>query len=1125
MINTTGHILALSSRANLHEPIQNAIAVATNLIEAQSGKTNLNHIGKFSFARLLGIQNQVKTRQFDQSFLDASLQFCLTKSQHIGATSSLKVLQTYVKHVAMPATAFASLTRGLKLMLFELWRVRVLLLPTVFSPGPHFPYSLFDHPMLTWLQRFDPASAINGEGSPKRRLFYYGPRLLAATDWIRPEDVSLQEVAALHRARVMFSHGTSETVIAGGTQIPFSLFIAQLHNDFPDSVGFTMKELEDYSRWSLSRSIGDITLEEFVVKPKLLKARNRKGPAKPSANKRPDDHAAIVINAVREQTHDAIIHAFRSLQRGRPDSLNWQKYALPCYPGREFVDLNPIAPNWIRTFRAYLRNRKKNGHRKHRDAIAALNLLCDYLFFYLPLWIENHADGKLSLPRSPKEFSRLFVSREMESPVCESPATLLDVIAERRSGQSLAVALRQLHIYFDFVEEQFGANAEIAGPTFINPISVKFDVPRTEKRSKTSKKVIPNNIWGHLLFYFYAVEAFGEYLQRLALSGELPPNRKDLRTKPRFSSDELGFVPIFSYRGRIYAIHTVPNVFNWAQREFINGKDEGTVSTYMPHISALRMLIVSLENGLRLQSVQWLDRKSWDSLNLNAQTGRYIYWLFINTDKSKTDSWRAPVVYRVRDLLKREQNFQECCADVNENDPVNYEKLDDPPFAPIRPLFRSASTAYPVSDSMYREAWKGMMIAFGEFFREATGAKHVSMVEIHSVKDSEDKPIERYEGDDENEQAPYSVISILSSYTPHSCRATFTTNRVGILGIDERSAILGITPETTGYYTKLSDTALFECMQLCDETLISDYRMFDSSSIVHIRADRPDSALVRSFAKDREGTIGRFRFVSPIALWTTKEDGEKQEGLELLVNSPMSQIRFRETHICPVGEECPSDIVLQIGAPKRCGICPLAMKCVDHLTAIAAKKNQLFERIGCLNRQRLSLKEMGEPSPVLDELWEAAELDASELVGWTLNEELLIARSKEVVSEGTLSDLMFVERPEFVRRHLQKVTRVCSTSEFLLHRIADCNAYPGYATPQTQAVAARMKRQLLADERDIPMDVSDNDLNAVLSVSKMLNLMMKSSGLSISEISARFEEPQGTSGCEPLLSLLPSEHG
>lgn len=1123
MINTTDRLEFLVKGAALHRMTSTAIAKAVELLEGQATcLTRRSNLLIFGFGRLFNEQNRKSGKQWDDVLLDAALQWCLSDSRHSNSESIRSTFRSYLDSTSLPATAWNGVNRGLKLVLVELWRQQALLLPTVFAPGPGFPMQLFDHELLAWIQRIEVSSELEDVGSKSnaRRLRDYGSRLLFAADWQRPEDVSLNELAALHRAQVLYRCGKSDAVIAGAI-LPISIFAARLQMDFPERVRFAAEALERYSVWALTHSIEKVPFEEFSPKPKGKKPRRKRHSVTTRIGP-----ADLVAAAVQENTHEAILKAYRSLQRGRPKAIDWRDTTLPSYPGREHVDLTSVAPVWIDTFRAFLHHRKHvKEYRSDGETIASLNLLSDYLFFYLPWWRQAFPGGKAVLPASPREFSRYaFVARHTDVSVEDLPAPLLQMIAMRRPGkQSASVAVHHLTKFFEFVATHFGEDEGVAGRGFASPINDDFDVPRIKKKSKTNKEIIPKQLYGHLLFYCYAIEEFGQRLQEMAVKGQLPPERGLLRFSKRFVCKDFGRSPLLRYRGKEIGIESVPNVFTWTERQ-CKGADKGSSkSVYMPHLTVLRLLIASLETGLRCQSIQWLDRSSWDSLNGGTPEDSYTFTLLVNTDKTREQAWKTFVVHRVRELLQREQRFQESFADADHYVPVKYEGQDNAPFDPIRPLFRAPNSAEPVGDNAYAAVWKLLMIDFEGFYCNTTGERHVRMCRMQPILDAEGTPVVRFAG--RNQTVPYCPVSIRTIHTPHSCRATFATNRQGVLELSDLADLLGHQSEVvTAYYTKPSSQALRERLRQSDAAVVTEYAMFDASSEVHIRADQPDSALVRSFSRDREGTVQRFKFMPSISLWSTEDAAEGGGGLRLLKEGPMSRIRFRETHICPVGEECPSNIVEQIGAPRRCGTCPLAMKCIDHLPAIAAKKNQLAERIRYLHRRRGALEKAGEPLATLDEAWDELELDVNELLGWQLSEEILTGLRKQSAEDAPGSNVLHVDRPEIVRRHLERVTRYCNSAELILQRIADSNAYPTLSTPEVQVAAARIKRKLLAGSNVDEIESWVDDLEDVRAAAKMLTVIMKTSGVSVSEIAALVDAPG--SGPEAKRVLLPrGEHG
>lgn len=1103
MINLTDRPHFLTSGDQLHGATQDAICRVIALLEEQLEMTTRPAQHKFAFVELFRPGTLPVTRKYDVPFVLAAFDASQYADSSPSVNAAIQVLKKYSTGKPPPAPGHASLKRGAKLLLVELWSNGHLLLPTVFTVGAHFPVDKFAHPLLEWIRTFAPEQQ-NGSADG-RRMYYYGPRLLWTTDWREAKDVALDDIAALTRARALHQQGKSTIAIAGGGQLPLGVFAANLQRDFPNAASFTASDLARYANWSASHSIGNIPFEDYDPTKIQLEQRARERAREQVRTTSGRAHSVKSSHPEGELSpHEIMLRAFCALKgRGR-DSLDWRTTSNLSYPGREHVDLTAYSSLWLECFRAFMHHRKVvKGYRDTSEALAALNLLADYLFYYLPWWKEVFPGSKVDLPSSPRMFSRYaFVVRSTAAPPDEVPAPLLDLIRMRRpSNDAAAIATHQLNLFFEFVATDFADNEDTAGQTFKSPINPKFDAPRSDTKSKTTKEIIPKHIYGYLLYYCYAVEEFGMHLEAMAKSGELSIDRNALRGALRFNTNAFGHVPVVTYRGRSYPLASVPNVFTWAERRL---KGQSGAGVYIPHCSALRMLIVSLESGLRLQSVQWLDKLSWRRLGEDTPEESYTFPLLVNTDKTKTDSWKTFVVHRVWRLLHRQEAFQDQFADADAFGPVDYEGLDYTPFDSIRPLFRSTGAAKPISDSLYHGYWQQLMVDFEAFHREVTGERHVRMYRLRPRLHDDGTPIIMAKG--EAEERPYCPISILAKHTPHACRATFATNRKGVLELSDTAALIGHEHAvTTAHYDKPGEEDLRDRLEKSDIEIFSDFEQFEADSGVHVRPDKPDSALVKSFSRDREATVKAFKFMPSIALWLTDDSKFETDGLALLKSGPMSRIRFRETHICPVGEECPADILEQIGEPRRCGMCPLAMKCVEHLPPIAAKLNLLKERIKFQRRRLAQLEALGEPEAVRDEVWESIDLDTNELRGWQFSEDVLLRMKDEAPSEGEFA--LHVLQPEVVKRHLKRVSRSCTTAEFLLQRIADSNAYPSMATAQVQLFASQLKRRLLAGKGLDTLSFEEDGLDDVRGVASMLALMMKAEGLSMGEAAARLAAP------------------
>lgn len=1104
MINLTGRLHFLMSGAKLHAAVRSAIRDVVGMLEEREGRpAGERDYQNFAFTTMFGQRKLPDGVRYDERFLDAVLEAVQTTPPAY-PKAAVQALGDYAASLP-PASGMPSLRRGLKLLLVTLWHQDVLLLPTVFNVGPGFDVDRFSNPLVAWVRSFRP------EGSPTdRRLYYFGHRLLWAATWRKPADVALSEVAAITRARVLHHNGKSSEPIANAAGLPIGLLAAKLQEASPGTVSFTAADLARYSNWSLSHSIADTAFEDFDPDNAPPKTRAPRAP-KPKQKREPNPGPEG-----QETPHDAILRNFKALKGQGRGSLDWREGNVPTYAGREHVDVGAISRIWIECFNAYMRHREVvKGYRSTADALAALNLLADYLFLYLPWWQEVFPATKVELPLAPRQFSRYaFVARHTATPLTELPATLLELIRLRRpSNESAKVVIHQLTLFFDFVGTHFADDESVAGSAFKSPLNAEFDAPRIQTKSKTTKEVIPKHIYGHLLFYCYAVEQFGMHLEEMAKAGTLPLDNEALRNARHIDTAAFGLVPEVRYRGNSYPVTSVPNVFTWAERELKQPVDDAHRTVFMPHCSALRLLITALETGLRVQSVQWLDKASWRSLQTGIPADSYTFPLLVNTDKTKTTSWKTFMVYRVQHMLQRQEAFQAQFVDADAFGPVDYEGLDSSPFDPIRPLFRSTRLAYPLSNNNYDKYWRRMMVSFESFYRDATNEHHVRMFRLQPRLQEDGKPIVASDGG--TEERPYCPISILAIHTPHACRATFATNRKGVLELSDAAELLGHGDVVvTAHYDKPGEDDLRERLLESDSAIVSDYVQFQGESGTHVRADKPDSALVKSFKQNRAATVKVFKFMPPIALWSTDDSKAETDGLKLLKEGPMSKVRFRETHICPVGEECPADILEQIGEPRRCGSCPLAMKCVDHLPAIAAKRNQLLERIKYQHKRLKHLEASGEPTAVLDEVWECIELDVNELLGWQLSEEVLERMRQDPPEDGNL--LLHVEQPEVVKRHLERVTRSSNTAEFVLQRIADSNAYPSMSTPQVQLAASQVKRKLLAGQGLDALTFDDDGLSDIRGVSSLLALMMKTEGISMTQVATRLSVP--TTPAKPLLT-------
>jgi hypothetical protein len=1045
--------------------------------------------------------------KFGEGFLQEALQFVLTNSRNQGVSDFLNDLRGYIEGSATSATGIPSLKQGIKLLLVELWHKQIILLPTIFSAGSHFNSVPIVNELYSFIRSFEPKDqgqqqTARGVSGNARRLFFYMPRILWATNWRTIEDVSINELADLQRSQLLYLNGKSTVPTISSEAVPWSLFLTELHQQFPTRVGYSIDNLKQYSQWLNSRKATEYPFSEFTPASKKQRARQHR------VSKVNLQNVQDFEQLVSQNSHEAALEYFSKLVGKPRRGFDWLESA-PTYPGREHVDNTINSRLWRDAFISFVHYRKTvKGYESDKSVTTSLNVLADYIFLYIPWWKELFSDSDIEIPIAPKHFGRFnFVHRSSPERIEKYPATIIEVIKLRRfSADSQYQVIKYLQLFFKYVEQNYADDERMAGANFRSPIYPEFDLPRVKKRAKTSKIVFPKNSYGYLIYYGYAVEAFGEYLQARCMENGFSQIELGELSKSRWlATEKYGFIPIVSYRGKLTPLMNIPNMFVMESR-LMRRDDLPSEERLTPHLTILRLLLSAIEVGLRLMGLRWLDRRTWDLGNVGAPnisqfsyypTDKYVYELNVSTDKTKDAAWVTSVVFRVRSMMLREQKFQLSIDESNIDEEVPYANREHSRFGKIVPLFRSAKCASPIIEATYQRYWVSFLSGFQSFYRQMNGAGTLYVKVVPRGGEVKIK-IDLESG------AEYCPVSIVAINTPHACRATFATNRQGILETSDIADLLGHeSVEVTAYYQSPRTEDLNYKLEVSDRELFESYQAFDKDDARYVRPDRQDSALVKSFRANRDETIRSFGFMPIVSLWSAEESERlDDDGITILREGPMSLIRFRDTHICPVGEECPSDIVQLIGGFRRCGLCSLAVKCIDHLPGIAAKKHILLERIQYLTKQRESLEAAGENSSAED-IWEEIDLDTNELMGWQLSEEILARIYQEKIqSSNTNNDelIYHVERPDIVRRHLQRVVRKTDQAEFLLQRIAEANAYPSMQTPQIQAVAANIRRKLRAG-KSIPDLMSDipkhDDVNVAAS---LLKTVMIASNLSVKEL-------------------------
>lgn len=985
---------------------------------------------------------------------------------------------------------------GATAALFSLALEGVAMLPLQWSPPKGVATSVFPIKMPALFQTVNEFVISQ---RPRWLLHDRHLRILLATDCRISQQFDLHSFERLHNWLIENEPSEAKFSLSSA---PYMLLRAI---EMAEGSTLSRSLRHGYVIWRASKADKSMCFEEFMADPKNMEGRRVHGhererielqvhierrrerengrAAKSRANRPITSFMQNLLKLAEVKSTDGAEDYFAALAGGssvkgfRPEF--WLDDPVN-YPGRDDVNITKLGEKWFVAFRAYLIHRQKD-YETDNQVRGVLHLFADYLLLYLPWWMTLHPETTLPFPASPKQFLRyFFVDRtrfytEKHERLGALPKTFNELLPLRRpTPNSRNVTRIILHKFFNFITTYFEDSADFVSREMQNPIRTDFDNEVSSRPTKTNKIPFAEDVFPFLVHYGQALEAFGEFLQQQAYDSNI---FREIPNGPRdgYHTVEWGYVPVFWYRGRQYRVTWFPNIYLVAKRTlqanpeslagiYVSGRKINTgkpriVNLNFPHLTVVRLLTSMTETGLRAQSIQWLDRRTFDNLAppLGQVTELYgdpmsqtYYPLYVNTDKAH-HSWTNLVSWRVRRSMLSERYFQDSIVDKYVSQKVPYEDREHSRFPPVTSLFRTDRSAKPVSDATYSNRWIEFLYGFQAFYNGRDGVDKSGKADalvLLTVRE------------DADEDASLSDL-FLAIHTPHACRATYATLKDGDLEVSEIAAQIGHsnTTITNTYQVPQLKRLVSKLKDIDERTLSSAIHDPPANPTAYLHPENADSSVRQAFEKSREQAISDFGFVPGISFWSLSELDGDTSTLGLLRQSPASIIRWHSTHVCPVGNQCPREIIANVGGMNRCGICPLAAKCIDHLTAIEAKQNELQERIRTAGAKLRLLSERRAAQSDIDSLHREMQLDTKELLGWKLSAEILRARQEEL---GSANAGYHVDEPELVRKQLQLVTRNSSDSEFFLQRIADSNAYPSLESDQVRAKATRYTRLILA---------------------------------------------------------------
>lgn len=942
--------------------------------------------------------------------------------------------------------------------------------------------------------------AVGGDKKRREWFLSYATKLLLALGWHRPEDANVEDLLRIK---------ASENEISGRGEMPlaYNPLLDVINLAFPGRIKITSAD------WAIARKQSLESLERKLGR--------------------------------KIQISDALQHLFKDGPRSDHDLLDEVMHftatwgapkrikSLKRLPGLE-VDIQSMSKLWLQLEELYI---KKTVRESYSAIYTTLSWWNVYLFLYLPYWFDRNPGSELKFPSSPSMLLKsVFVSRLLESEY-ERPVTYVEFMnsqAEHKEwkGSGYYAIILQLKGFFSFVERYSEDMPGCEG--FVQPLTA-HDFPKTSRPAATKKQPVPRRFFRVYLEYYETLIAYHAVVTNRVLDGTLGlENMRILEANGNVidtfaTSSLVGFVPMLFTKTKSVPLQFIPNILDARVRTVTGGR-----RLMLPHPHSIHQNLVALLTGIRHNHIQWLDRDKFDVL-VDEDDVEFTL-LFVNTDKQKKEPWTPHVNFRVIEILRAQRSWFGLIEEPGFEAEQFYNENPKTKWPKFRALFAYASNGTPHGDRKYYEVWQlslcglqGLMPDLPEFGRSR---EMLRLLPPGYFPDDVNLFAKLNEYGSQFQMGEYCPLRVTGPITPHSARVAVVSQFITFLAVDLIGHyITGQKPGVVPYYVHLDQETIeaaqvHQAARMRAAALRGAYEPIlegGEKSTTFIHADNVNSSLARSMRSNIDETIIAHGGMS------ISFSERARRGVDILRETAGIDVAFNKTEICPYGNNCPTDIVKELNGIRRCGLCPYAVRFIDHLPAVLAKKRQVAEMVDELERLLAS------DAKTLLAKYSAEELDTLEgersrlcedLSGWTLSEEVLeIMRQR--IAAGQYTRTWPVQKPEIIERDLRRVEIQTTASEYLLARLGESIAFPMLKSPQVRARFDLLRRELLARSGNLREAFSsDVPVDPAAECAGLLKTIVAATGMTISQLTKLLESDAHLTGLPKMgLRLLSGEGG
>lgn len=664
-----------------------------------------------------------------------------------------------------------------------------------------------------------------------------------------------------------------------------------------------------------------------------------------------------------------------------------------------------------------------------KERFRTLSYLSFYINFYLPL---SYHLGLTEL-EPIKKLDELNGSYYISSPLPLSKKVplsflkFLDIAAKLRSEDNINFKYRILIHTREFFNEII-SRKEVYGisPEFVNPI-LSSNMPKINRLKESNKVRMPTDVFWLFMSTTKKIIEVVNVVNENILKGNITPSMlraycTDKELNLEYLKTKINLNTTLITNTKEIEIESLrKDIFSFSKYILKNGRVAEIINP-MPLIQ----IAVALETGLRHQSVQWLS-EDFDHKCPEHIEESELYELFIKTDKSKQSSWYSFVSGRVINLLRSARSFKDLLNQNSFKKEIPYDGHGKR-WGSYNILFNyNPKNGYPHSDSLYTNRFKSILCCVDDLL-----LKLEYNYKIYKTKKNRD------------------LLSC--EITPHSTRVTIVSELVNYLPPEYISKhITGHSAQTVTYYTKYDSNDIKNFKLKHKVNFNESLNRKESLCIANINTTDKASNIVKFFQNDYKIAI------KELGGTTIEEEGLK----ELLNNEIEPNFSFESTHICPFSSMCPK-VVLDKGINKNCYKCPYAIRTVDHLPALCAKRREIIELITSVE-DKIILPNTSNLNRI--KLQEKRKEMAEELSYYSIIVQILDNKLSELKS-GKIEFTSF--KPEAIKNELLRGKFPSySDATYILDRLEEVNNFPDLETPEIKAKIKYLTTKLLASSGNL----------------------------------------------------------